>query len=239
MQQADSILKRSSIICIFGMSLGASDQIWWNKIVTWLSESSQRQLVVFCHDNNYNPSDKEALFSWMDSTEESLFRDQSFAEKVPKEIKERISSSQIHVALNVAFPSFKLCKSLEDEMYYSEDREGIFSFNYTDNNGVFDLGIGEYRFATKWSKASDSSIHAYSDSSNIDSIALIKNCDDFPETIPTDLNYSSRARTAQIGDAVVWKNVQGKFAISKILEITDSSRKDVTDILKCLYKVYL
>ena len=34
----------SSQVCVFGMSLGETDMIWWQRIGQWLLGSSQRQL---------------------------------------------------------------------------------------------------------------------------------------------------------------------------------------------------
>lgn len=46
-ERASEIISRSQIICIFGMSLGSSDRMWWQKLVNWLLESSSRKLVIF------------------------------------------------------------------------------------------------------------------------------------------------------------------------------------------------
>lgn len=39
----------SSIICVWGMSLGESDTKWWEKILSWLRGDSSRQLIIFWH----------------------------------------------------------------------------------------------------------------------------------------------------------------------------------------------
>ena len=93
-------------------------------------------------------------------------------------------------------------------------------------------------FTTKWSKASNTSIHAYSDSTDIDSIALIKNVKDLSSLNLIDADFSSRCRTAQIGDAVVWKNINGYYAVTKIVSIKDDSRGDTKDELECKYVIF-
>lgn len=44
---AEKIIDTSDIICIWGMSLGATDRKWWNKISFWLQQSNKRRLIIF------------------------------------------------------------------------------------------------------------------------------------------------------------------------------------------------
>lgn len=48
---AQKMIDDSYIICIFGMSTGATDQMWWEDIVNWLLGSSLRKLVIFRKEN--------------------------------------------------------------------------------------------------------------------------------------------------------------------------------------------
>lgn len=47
---AEREILNSTIVCIFGMSLGNSDKLWWELILNWLSKSSVRQLFLFMYD---------------------------------------------------------------------------------------------------------------------------------------------------------------------------------------------
>lgn len=105
--------------------------------------------------------------------------------------------------------------SMTSKSYVSPYNSGSFVFDYSNNNGTYVIGLQERGFTTKWSKASDTSIHAYSDSKDIDSIALIKNVKDLSSLNLIDADFSSRCRTAQIGDAVVWKNINGYYAVDR------------------------
>lgn len=58
------------------------------------------------------------------------------------------------------------------KVYACEAEQGSFTFDYSNNDGKFTIGKDEYLFTTEWSKASNRSIHAYSDPSNIDSIEI-------------------------------------------------------------------
>lgn len=50
---AERLISESTIICIYGMSLGETDKQWWNKILVWLHNNSNRQLVIFDYDEQY------------------------------------------------------------------------------------------------------------------------------------------------------------------------------------------
>lgn len=41
-----SILQNSNIIYIYGMSIGATDRLWWERINDWLSGSQDRHLII-------------------------------------------------------------------------------------------------------------------------------------------------------------------------------------------------
>lgn len=37
----------SFIICIFGMSIGNTDKMWWEKIIDWLKVNGDNKLIIF------------------------------------------------------------------------------------------------------------------------------------------------------------------------------------------------
>lgn len=57
---ADKLIESSHIICIWGMSLGSSDSLWWNKINKWLKANLGRHLVVFCYTKDM-PNNRSIL----------------------------------------------------------------------------------------------------------------------------------------------------------------------------------
>lgn len=63
-------------------------------------------------------------------------------------------------------------------VYCSPLKKGTFTFDYSNNNGEYTIGEGDKLFRTKWSKASNTSIHAYKDGVGIVAIALVKKIDD-------------------------------------------------------------
>lgn len=43
-------LKKSDIICIYGMSLGATDSMWWKMIIEWMNENKTANLIIHYWD---------------------------------------------------------------------------------------------------------------------------------------------------------------------------------------------
>lgn len=50
----ETLIDQSDIICIYGMSIGETDKIWWQKIGRWLVNDTKRRLIYFVHDSNIN-----------------------------------------------------------------------------------------------------------------------------------------------------------------------------------------
>lgn len=125
------------------------------------------------------------------------------------------------------------------KVYACEAEQGSFTFDYSNNDGKFTIGKDEYLFTTEWSKASNRSIHAYSDPSNIDSIARIKApCTLSKEKLTGEYDFSSRCRTPNIGDIIIWKKIFGNYAATQIIAISDDTRGANHDELTCEYVIY-
>lgn len=46
-EDSRSIIDTSVIICVFGMSIGATDKMWWEYICKWLMKSDNHRLIIF------------------------------------------------------------------------------------------------------------------------------------------------------------------------------------------------
>ena len=112
---------------------------------------------------------------------------------------------------------------------------GAFTFDYSNHDGEYVIGEGDGTFSTRWSKASDTSIYALKDGKGIDAIALLKNVGNIESIRDIKGDFSSRYRTPRIGDAIVWKNDKGRYAITKIVSIKDDTRGSDHDELTCEY----
>ena len=127
--------------------------------------------------------------------------------------------------------------STKTRLYINPRDKGAFVFDYSNNNGLYTIGIGENQFNTKWSKASNTIIHAYNDGQGIDSIALIRGPIELSTINKIEGDFSSRCRDASIGDVIIWKNNYGKYALTKICKIQDDTRGDKEDKLECEYLI--
>ncbi len=59
---AQQIINNSDYVCVYGMSLGETDLMWWQFLVDWLSKKNARRLVLFAYEKaNTPPSGSEKL----------------------------------------------------------------------------------------------------------------------------------------------------------------------------------
>ena len=111
-------------------------------------------------------------------------------------------------------------------------------FDYSDHNGRYVIGSGTLEFETKWSKASNTSIHVYNDPSSIYGVALARECTSIAQvTSAKTLDYTSRVRRPRLGEIVVVRNVNGFYAAVHVLEIKDDRRGDEKDELRFRYAI--
>jgi hypothetical protein len=98
---------------------------------------------------------------------------------------------------------------------------GEVAFDYESFNGHYILGDGGYAFETVWSSAGLGEIHAYNDGTNINGIAIAHGMSGFADLSDASLlDFTSRARTAEVGDIVIYRNINGLYAALKIEEVT-------------------
>jgi formylglycine-generating enzyme required for sulfatase activity len=122
--------------------------------------------------------------------------------------------------------------------YHNPALSGQVNFDYFNNNGRFSIGRDELLFETQWSKASDSSIHLYSDPPSIAGVAEAPGLQSY-EHVEDHAGYdmSSRARTIQEGEHAILKNRFGKYAVLRIIDIKDRTRSDSVDELTFEFRI--
>lgn len=143
--------------------------------------------------------------------------------------------------LNVSEPRKKDINQdkINQNRYLSVGNTGKFTFDYSNNDGKYVIGTGEYEFVTRWSKASDRSIHAYKDSLGENgAVARVKIPAEWPTVLDDSIDFSSRVRTPEIGDVVIWKNAHEKYAATRIVDIKDDTCGADHDELTCEYTIY-
>lgn len=127
-----------------------------------------------------------------------------------------------------------------DPKYQSKALRGTVTFDYSNNNHRFVIGEGQFLFETRWSKANATSIYAYNDPPSIKRLALLKKQVELKEIGDAGgLDYSSRTRCPDIGQIVIWENVNGIYAATKIIAIKDDSRGSDHDELTFEYLIQI
>lgn len=48
--KAKKLLDESHILYIYGMSVGATDRLWWERVCTWLAGNSERHVIFYCYE---------------------------------------------------------------------------------------------------------------------------------------------------------------------------------------------
>ena len=120
------------------------------------------------------------------------------------------------------------------ERYADPNLTGVVTFDYSNDDGNFDIGAGELHFGTHWSSASQQAIHCYR--SGNASIALVRKIGSVTEIgDATQYDTSSTTRTPNIGEFVVIRNRDGYYAAIKVLEILCQDRNGDHDSLTFAY----
>ena len=115
---------------------------------------------------------------------------------------------------------------------------GRVTFDYSNNNGVREIGRGCARFETMWTRAGSDSIHAYNDPLSIDAIAIadgVKNIKEIKDAARFD--YSSRVRQPQRGQILLLKNRDGYYAALKIISVKSAGYNDGVDEVRFDYVI--
>ena len=115
---------------------------------------------------------------------------------------------------------------------------GEVTFDYAAHDGRYVIGTGATAFETRWSKASDNSIHLLNDPPSIYGVAIARGASKFAE-IPdaSSYDFTSRSRTPRVGEIVVLRNTNGFYAAVQILQVKDDSRGATSDALTIRYLI--
>ena len=111
-KELQDIVNNSSIICIFGMSLGKTDKMWWESICKWLSAGPNRRLVIYVKKNmkDVKRVTKRLLFM---SQDEVLDKMKSYSGL--DDVAWDKLAKQIYVKFDAKIFDFKLVEEHSDE----------------------------------------------------------------------------------------------------------------------------
>ena len=117
------------------------------------------------------------------------------------------------------------------------DMTGSVSFDFTNNNGQYTIGSGEYEFCTSWSECGEDTIYGYSD--NVKMIGYASGISEIPKNNNfLEFDFTSKIRQVTIGEVLLWLNENGKIAATLITNIAVKSRGAKENILAFDYKIY-
>lgn len=109
---------------------------------------------------------------------------------------------------------------------------GRITFDYSLQNGIYQIGSGETLFETMWTRGGADSIHAYKDPPSIDVIALApyaKNISDIRDASRPEQSFTSRVQQPKEGQILILRNVHRIYAALKILNIKSAGHGDAMD----------
>ena len=90
---ATQVIQESTVVCVYGMSLGKTDKKWWQVLIQWLKSSPARHLVVFLHDQEFSTNDQ---FGRIEKENELIDKLAGYASGVNVEALH----PRIHIAIN-------------------------------------------------------------------------------------------------------------------------------------------
>lgn len=125
MKKAQADIERSSVICVFGLSLGESDLTWRKTIAKWLLKDPLNQLVFFKHSLSSKKYPLTAITQKMDDEEDAKDQllEMLFGNELSLEERERVYQ-QTHVPTG-----FRIFDIKEKVKEYSDDIEKYFIKN--------------------------------------------------------------------------------------------------------------
>lgn len=63
----EEIINNSSYVCLFGLSIGETDRMWWAYIIQWLKKNTKNRLVLFTRDNKLTNLSAQEKIRFRDS----------------------------------------------------------------------------------------------------------------------------------------------------------------------------
>lgn len=115
-------------------------------------------------------------------------------------------------------PQIEPAVAFSASRYASASMTGSVEFDYSNNDGCFSIGEGDYRFLLQWGGGSSDSIYAYRDGDG--AVALAEDTENISDITDASLyDTSSRVRRPYVGDIVIWRNRAGYYAATKLKHV--------------------
>lgn len=99
--KAKQLIKDSTVICIYGMSLGETDTTWWKRIIQWLGAHKDHHLYIIHHCHEV---DKRFPQIWIAESEH--VRDKLLSFQVDEVPMDTLIYTNVHIGIN--YPIFAM-----------------------------------------------------------------------------------------------------------------------------------
>lgn len=97
--QAEEQISNSRVVCILGMSLGATDAKWWRKLVQWLKADGNRHIILYWYEKN--PPNGISTVKQLQAVDGAKNKLLSYTEKLSANEVSTLKS-RIHVVINTS-----------------------------------------------------------------------------------------------------------------------------------------
>lgn len=90
-ETAKEIIDKSKFVCLFGLSIGDTDKMWWKYIIEWLKRDNDNRLVLFVNKNTNVQLSGQEKIRFRDSNREYMVERSDFAvEETMKQVQNKI-----------------------------------------------------------------------------------------------------------------------------------------------------
>ncbi len=122
--------------------------------------------------------------------------------------------------------------------YQNPALQGKGVMDFTNNNGLYVIGSGDFIFEIKWGECSHERMRVYNDPQTIESIALAED-KKFTDVVSGSFyDFTDRCREPRRKkDILILKNSKGYFAAVKVLDFKVKSRGDDKNYLEFEYRI--
>ena len=194
------------------------------------------------YTNNIN--DLKHLFSHIKNRRDIyITNDENFLKQDKKNalkaLQTQIMSPDEFITYLLSFPdrkaySYKSAPVRHD--YQNSALMGSGEMDFTNNNGLYVIGSGNFIFEIKWGECSHEKMRVYNDPQTIEAIALAEDKKFKEITSDAFYDFTDRCREPRRKkDVLILKNSKGYFALVRILDFKVKDRSDDKNYLKFEY----
>lgn len=90
-EMAKDIINKSKYVCLFGLSIGDTDGMWWSYIIEWLKRDKDNRLVLFINKNTIVQLSGQEKIRFRDSNREMMLkRSRCDVSETMKQVQDKI-----------------------------------------------------------------------------------------------------------------------------------------------------